>query len=185
MAVFADAFHRLDGHRVGIPSRNSPSEDSLKGSRSSSSSRFPRKFPCEFIRTEEKSYSNIPYQVVEITPPALKNIGYKTYIMFAIFNLVAAMIVYCFYPETSYLNLESVDLIFMEDEERDREIESQQKFNHKALQWNVVPRARMAVNEAKARKRAGFAEASGDIERAAVRKDSKAGIQPDHVEYTA
>jgi hypothetical protein len=127
----------------------------------------------------------VTHQVVEITPPALKNIGYKTYIMFAVFNLVAAMIVYCFYPETSYLNLESVDLIFMEDEAHDREISSQQKFYHKTLQWNVVPRARMAVNEAKARKRAGFAEASGDIERAAVRKDSKAGIQPDHVEYKA
>ncbi|KAJ5149356.1 hypothetical protein N7448_000934 [Penicillium atrosanguineum] len=124
------------------------------------------------------------FLVVEITPPALENIGYKTYIIFAIFNLVAAMIVYCFYPETSYLSLESVDLIFMEDEERDREIESKQKFYHKALQWTVVPRARMAVNEAKARKRAGLAETSGDIEQAAVRRDSKAGIQPDHAEYT-
>lgn len=72
----------------------------------------------------------------------------------------------------------------MEDEERDREIESKQKFYHKALQWNVVPRARMAVNEAKARKRAGLAEASGDIEQTAVRRVSKAGIQPDHVECT-
>ncbi|OQD72410.1 hypothetical protein PENDEC_c021G03410 [Penicillium decumbens] len=122
------------------------------------------------------------FLVVEITPPALENIGYKTYIIFAVFNLVVAMIVYCFYPETSYLNLESVDLIFMEDEERDREIESKQKFYHKAIQWNVVPRARMAVNEAKARKRAGFAEASGDIEQTAVRSGSK-GVQPDHIEY--
>lgn len=130
------------------------------------------------------SPNRLPPQVVEITPPALENIGYKTYIIFAVFNLVAAMIVYCFYPETSYLNLESVDLIFMKDEERDREIESKQKFYHKALQWNVVPRARMAVNEAKARKRAGFAEASGDIEQTAVRSGSKGGMQQDHVEYT-
>jgi hypothetical protein len=71
----------------------------------------------------------------------------------------------------------------MEDEERDREIEPKQQFYQKAIQWNVVPRARMAVNEAKVRKRAGFAEASGDIEQTADRSGSKGGMQQDHVEY--
>lgn len=75
---------------------------------------------------------------MEITPPALRNIGYKTYIIFAAFNLVAAFIVYCFYPETSYLNLESVDLLSLANEERDREIEANQRFYQKVLQWNVV-----------------------------------------------
>lgn len=116
---------------------------------------------------------------MEITPPALKNIGYKTYIIFAVFNLVAAMIVYCFYPETAYLNLESVDLLFLPDEERDQQIGSKQKFYHKALQWNVVPRARMAVNEAKAKKRAGLAETMGDIEQ----PDIKHSGEVDHVEF--
>ncbi|KAJ5934689.1 hypothetical protein N7466_004236 [Penicillium verhagenii] len=109
------------------------------------------------------------FLVVEITPPALENIGYKTYIIFAVFNLVAAIIVYCFYPETSYLNLESVDLLFMPDEDRDQEIESKRKFYHKAIQWNVVPRARMAVNEAKAKKKAGLAETMGDVEQPDVK----------------
>jgi len=183
MGEFADKFHRLDGHRMGISSRNPPVEDPFEGSSFSGGSGFLRELPCEYISLNTMNSPNHPRsQVVEITPPALENIGYKTYIIFAVFNLVAAMIVYCFYPETSYLNLESVDLIFMEDEERDREIESKQKFYHKAIQWNVVPRARMAVNEAKARKRAGFAEASGDIEQTAVRSGSK-GVQPDHIEY--
>ncbi|KAJ5653462.1 hypothetical protein N7490_000465 [Penicillium lividum] len=114
--------------------------------------------------------------VVEITPPALENIGYKTYIIFALFNLVAAIIVYCFYPETSYLNLESVDLLFLPDENRDQEVESKQKFYHKAIQWNVVPRARMAVNEAKAKKKAGLAETMGDVE-----PDIKQGRGLEHV----
>jgi hypothetical protein len=35
-------------------------------------------------------------KVVEITPPALENIGHKTYIIFTVFNIVAAFVVYCF-----------------------------------------------------------------------------------------
>lgn len=119
-------------------------------------------------------------QVVEITPPALENIGYKTYIIFAVFNIVAAFIVWCFYPETSYLNLESVDLLFLPDEDMDQEVKAKQNVYQKALQWKVVPRARIAVNEAKARKNAGLAEALGDIEPA--RSDAKTtGLS--HVEY--
>lgn len=120
---------------------------------------------------------------MEITPPALQNIGYKTYIIFAVFNLAAAFIVYCFYPETSYLNLESVDLLFLANEERDREIEAKQRFYHKALQWNVVPRARMAVNEAKAKKKAGFGETMGDVEQTLDSADRKHGMQPVHAEF--
>ncbi|KAK4906964.1 hypothetical protein LTR66_017674 [Elasticomyces elasticus] len=89
------------------------------------------------------------FLVVEITPPALANIGYKTYIIFAVFNIVTAFIVYCFYPETSYLSLESVDLIFLPDEQRDQQIALEQNFFQKTLQWSVVSKARIAVNEAK------------------------------------
>ncbi|KAJ5231442.1 uncharacterized protein N7469_006030 [Penicillium citrinum] len=120
------------------------------------------------------------FLVVEITPPALQNIGYKTYIIFAVFNIVAASIVWCFYPETSYLNLESVDLLFLPDEDQDQEIEAKRNFYQKALQWNVVPRARIAVNEAKQRKKAGFAEALGDIEPAQA---SIKISEPVHVEH--
>jgi hypothetical protein len=50
--------------------------------------------------------------VVEITPTVLKNIGYKTYIIFAIFNVVNANVVWCFYTETAGQTLESVDRLF-------------------------------------------------------------------------
>ncbi|KAJ5889767.1 hypothetical protein N7504_010577 [Penicillium tannophilum] len=109
--------------------------------------------------------------VVEITPPALENIGYKTYIIFAVFNLVAAIILISISsPWISF---------FLPDEDRDQEIESKQKFYHKAIQWNVVPRARMAVNEAKAKKKAGLAETMGDIERSDVKYDGELN----HVEF--
>lgn len=117
--------------------------------------------------------------MVEITPVALRNIGYKTYIIFAVFNLVAAFIVYCFYPETSCLNLESVDLIFLPDETLDREIDEKQKFYQKALQWNAVPKSWMTVKEAKARRRAGLIEALGEIQAGSNSKNAMV----DHVEF--
>lgn len=70
--------------------------------------------------------------------------------------------------------------MFLPDEEKDLEIEAKQKFYQKALQWKVVPRARIAVDEAKARKKAGLAEALGDIEPA--QPDTKLRV-PTHVEY--
>lgn len=122
-------------------------------------------------------------QVVEITPPALENIGYKTYIIFAVFNFITAIIVWCFYPETSYLNLESVDLLFLPDEDRDQDIASKQTFLQKTLQWIVVPRARMAVNEAKARQKAGLDLIAIDIEADDVPDGLKKKLASDHVEY--
>ena len=70
-------------------------------------------------------------------------------------------------------------LLFLPDDDRDQDIESKQKFYHKAIQWNVVPKARMAVNEAKAKKKAGLAETMGDIERSDVKHDGKLN----HVEF--
>jgi hypothetical protein len=52
------------------------------------------------------------FLVVEITPPMITNIGYKSYIVFAVINFVTVPIVYFTYPETSRLPLEAVDLLF-------------------------------------------------------------------------
>lgn len=73
-----------------------------------------------------------------------------------------------------------MDLLFLPDEDQDQEIEAKRNFYQKALQWNVVPRARIAVNEAKQRKKAGFAEALGDIEPAQA---SIKISEPVHVEH--
>ena len=138
-------------------------------------------FFLSFRRTEIDR-SDSP-QVVEITPPALENIGYKTYIIFAVFNFVTAIIVWCFYPETSYLNLESIDLLFLPDEDRDQEIASKETFLQKSFQWSVVPRARMAVNEAKARQKAGLDLIAIDIEADDIPNRLKKKLASDHVEF--
>ena len=82
-------------------------------------------------------------QVVQITPPALRNIGYKTYIIFAVFNFVNACIVWAFYPETAGLTLESVDDLFR----RDDEPAGSRKFG---LQWPIVERAAATVERDRA-----------------------------------
>lgn len=74
--------------------------------------------------------------VVEITPPALQNIGYKTYVIFAVFNIVNAMIVWALYPETAGSTLESIDFLFTNTEELD----AKKPCYHK-LQWSVVYQA--------------------------------------------
>ena len=74
--------------------------------------------------------------VVEITPPALQNIGYKTYIIFAVLNIVNAMIIWAFYPETAGSTLESVDFLFTNTDELD----TKKPFYHQ-LQWSVVYQA--------------------------------------------
>ena len=75
--------------------------------------------------------------VVEITPPALQNIGYRTYMIFAIFNVVNAIIVSTSYPETAGSTLESVDFLFTNTDQLDTE----NPFYH-TLQWSVVYEAK-------------------------------------------
>lgn len=50
--------------------------------------------------------------VVMITPPAFANIGYRTYIIFAVINAAMVPSVYFFFPETAYRSLEEMDEIF-------------------------------------------------------------------------
>ncbi|KAI8137993.1 general substrate transporter [Fennellomyces sp. T-0311] len=52
------------------------------------------------------------YVIVMITPPAIANIGYGIYIIFAIFNFLFIPIVYFFYPETKGRSLEELDVLF-------------------------------------------------------------------------
>ena len=53
------------------------------------------------------------YVVVLITPVGLKNIGFWLYIIFAIFNLINAIMVWFFFVETSHKTLEQVDMMFV------------------------------------------------------------------------
>jgi hypothetical protein len=47
-----------------------------------------------------------------ITPVCFANIGYKTYIIFAVINAAIVPSVYFFFPETAYRSLEEMDEIF-------------------------------------------------------------------------
>ena len=57
------------------------------------------------------------YLVVQITPPAINNIGWRTYIIFAVFNAAWVPIIYFFYPETAGLQLEDIDRLFSKKED--------------------------------------------------------------------
>ncbi|CDK28664.1 unnamed protein product [Kuraishia capsulata CBS 1993] len=52
------------------------------------------------------------FAVVQITPIAIQNIGWKTFIIFAILCAVWIIVIFCLYPETSGLELEDIDHIF-------------------------------------------------------------------------
>ncbi|KAM0138780.1 hypothetical protein ACHAO1_003379 [Botrytis cinerea] len=52
------------------------------------------------------------YMIVQVTPIALNNIGYKTYIIFGVLNACWIPIIYLYFPETKGLELEDVDKIF-------------------------------------------------------------------------
>ncbi|CAF9903886.1 MAG: hypothetical protein GOMPHAMPRED_000597 [Gomphillus americanus] len=57
----------------------------------------------------------INFMVVQITPVGIANIGWKYYIIYAIFNACFVPIIYFFYPETKGLELEDVDRLFAGD----------------------------------------------------------------------
>jgi len=81
------------------------------------------------------------FLVVEITPPALRNIGYKTYIIFAVLNIVNAIIVWAFYPETAGQTLESVDQLFIGEWE-DEAVVGDKVPLVRRTQWSAVRKAR-------------------------------------------
>lgn len=101
--------------------------------------------------------------VVEITPPALANIGYKTYIIFAVFNLVAAVLTFVFYPETSGLPLEAVDRLFIKDGMKD-EMEPLDGGWFRRFQWSVIWKAKIAVKRAAEARKKGNQACLGDVE---------------------
>lgn len=58
------------------------------------------------------------YMIVQITPIAISNIGWKTYMIFFVINIAQAVIVWLFYPETSGRTLEEIDFMYAGDCDR-------------------------------------------------------------------
>lgn len=63
----------------------------------------------------------INFAVVQFTPPAIANIGWRTYIIFAVLNTAFLPVIYIFYPETKGMQLEDVDRLFSKTGEFERE----------------------------------------------------------------
>lgn len=89
--------------------------------------------------------------VVEVTPVSVANIGWRTYLIWAVLNLANAIIVWLFYPETAGIPLEQIDLLFTE---RVHEGDEKTGFFRK-LQWSVVGRASAEVKKQRKLRRSG------------------------------
>lgn len=107
------------------------------------------------------------FLVVEITPPALQNIGYKTYIIFAVLNLVTAVIVWCFYPETGGQKLEEIDKLFVDDGWNEDVIEGNSAPLIRRMQWKIVRKAQAlrvdAQQEVRRRRTTGIEDGSDEM----------------------
>ncbi|KAN0063120.1 hypothetical protein ACQY0O_004284 [Thecaphora frezii] len=68
--------------------------------------------PASAIATSSNWLFN--FLIVMITPPAFANIGYQTYIIFAVLNMSFIPVIWAFFPETKRRGLEEMDLIFAE-----------------------------------------------------------------------
>ena len=55
------------------------------------------------------------FAIVFFTPDAIKNLGPKLYIIWAVFNAAFVPITYFFYPETARRSLEDMDEIFLNE----------------------------------------------------------------------
>ncbi|KIJ61255.1 hypothetical protein HYDPIDRAFT_159851 [Hydnomerulius pinastri MD-312] len=78
---------------------------------------YPAEISTTRIRARGSSLSSFVnwlcvFTVVQITPPAIANISWRVFIIFAAFNALWVPIVYFFFPETKGLELEDVDHIF-------------------------------------------------------------------------
>ena len=64
--------------------------------------------------------------IVQVTPIAISNIGWKTYIIFAILNASFVPVIYMLFPETKGLELEAIDRLFSGDPDEVEDVQEKQ-----------------------------------------------------------
>ncbi|KAL8823164.1 MAG: hypothetical protein Q9191_006114 [Dirinaria sp. TL-2023a] len=83
--------------------------------------RRPQLYPAEISPIKTRAKANalstcsnwlFNFLIVMITPVMISNIGWGTYLFFAIVNACFIPIIYFFYPETKRRSLEEIDIIF-------------------------------------------------------------------------
>ncbi|KAG5912819.1 hypothetical protein E4U42_001797 [Claviceps africana] len=87
------------------------------------------------------------YMIVQITPIAIENIGWRTYIIFAILNATWVPVIYFFFPETKGLELEDVDDLFAVYDEQGRGSASGSQDGFAAGGSKVLRRGRTSETE--------------------------------------
>lgn len=98
------------------------------------------------------------FLVVEVTPVSINNIGWRTYLIWAVLNLVNAIVVFFFYPETAGIPLEQIDMLFTDRIRHDGE---QKPALYRKLQWSIVGKANAEVKRQRMLRKQGV-EASGE-----------------------
>ncbi|KAJ5611777.1 general substrate transporter [Penicillium herquei] len=95
------------------------------------------------------------FWTVEIAPTSIDNIGWRTYVIWAVLNFACCIIVYLFFPETSSLTLESVDFLFSSSTGiRDTVSKSEKIFRNK-IHLDVGAAAAAAIDEQDIGEKAG------------------------------
>lgn len=104
------------------------------------------------------------FLVVEVTPVGVQNIGFGFYLIWAAFNLINAIIVWLFYPETANMPLESIDLLFTSQVSAEDILEEKQPFYRK-MQWDIVGKAAAEEKRLRLRRKVvGGSPASSSLE---------------------
>ncbi|KAB5528060.1 hypothetical protein GE09DRAFT_1228956 [Coniochaeta sp. 2T2.1] len=116
------------------------------------------------------------YLVVQVTPVGIREMGAWFFLVWAVFNVVDAVIVWLCYPETGGLTLEAVDRVFTREEEGSGSTadEGGHATGLQKLQWSKVRVAADMLREspAAARKRATM---EGESERGLLAGDDTPG----------
>ena len=102
---------------VRHPGYQGPSQADVQQGLMANTWSYPSEVLPLSLRTQGSAWTAVSswaatFLVVEITPPGIANLNQYFYLLYVGFNLAMAVIVYFFYPETSGLSLEAVDVIF-------------------------------------------------------------------------